>query len=131
MCSWPLDAAQVFERVARPVVMGAMEGYNGTIFAYGQTGSGKTFTITGGPERYVDRGIIPRCVPCMPGMSNGAKWAPTRCPATGIRQAHRVLDRAAGSYDRPRRIGPRRFSTRGNARTRACRCWVGAVVVAA
>ncbi|KAG2496239.1 hypothetical protein HYH03_005837 [Edaphochlamys debaryana] len=58
------DAKQdeVFERVARPVVMGAMEGYNGTIFAYGQTGSGKTFTITGGPERYVDRGIIPRSV---------------------------------------------------------------------
>ncbi|KAG2448579.1 hypothetical protein HYH02_006470 [Chlamydomonas schloesseri] len=42
--------------------MGAMEGYNGTIFAYGQTGSGKTFTITGGPERYVDRGIIPRSI---------------------------------------------------------------------
>ncbi|PNW88606.1 hypothetical protein CHLRE_01g036800v5 [Chlamydomonas reinhardtii] len=58
------DAKQdeVFERVARPVVMGAMEGYNGTIFAYGQTGSGKTFTITGGPERYVDRGIIPRSI---------------------------------------------------------------------
>lgn len=36
------------------------EGYNGTIFAYGQSGSGKTFTITGGAERYVDRGIIPR-----------------------------------------------------------------------
>ncbi|CAB1331337.1 unnamed protein product, partial [Coregonus sp. 'balchen'] len=35
-------------------------GYNGTIFAYGQTGSGKTFTITGGAERYSDRGIIPR-----------------------------------------------------------------------
>ncbi|GIM04993.1 hypothetical protein Vretimale_9468, partial [Volvox reticuliferus] len=53
---------EVFERVARPAVMGAMEGYNGTIFAYGQTGSGKTFTITGGPERYVDRGIIPRSI---------------------------------------------------------------------
>lgn len=37
-----------------------MAGYNGTIFAYGQTGSGKTFTITGGAERYSDRGIIPR-----------------------------------------------------------------------
>ncbi|PNG99849.1 Kinesin-like protein KIF6, partial [Tetrabaena socialis] len=53
---------EVFERVARPVSNGAMEGYNGTIFAYGQTGSGKTFTITGGPERYVDRGIIPRAI---------------------------------------------------------------------
>ncbi|XP_032039378.1 kinesin-like protein KIF6 isoform X2 [Aythya fuligula] len=38
----------------------ALAGYNGTIFAYGQTGSGKTFTITGGAERYSDRGIIPR-----------------------------------------------------------------------
>lgn len=37
-----------------------LAGYNGTIFAYGQTGSGKTFTITGGAERYNDRGIIPR-----------------------------------------------------------------------
>lgn len=55
-------AWQVFERVARPVVNGALEGYNGTIFAYGQTGSGKTFTITGGAERYVDRGIIPRSI---------------------------------------------------------------------
>lgn len=53
---------QVFERVARPVVNGALEGFNGTIFAYGQTGSGKTFTMTGGAERYVDRGIIPRTI---------------------------------------------------------------------
>lgn len=42
--------------------MGALDGYNGTIFAYGQTGSGKTFSITGGAERYVDRGIIPRAI---------------------------------------------------------------------
>ncbi|KER29696.1 LOW QUALITY PROTEIN: hypothetical protein T265_13309 [Opisthorchis viverrini] len=40
----------------------ALEGYNGTIFAYGQTGSGKTFTITGGGEKYTDRGIIPRTI---------------------------------------------------------------------
>lgn len=46
--------------VAKPVVTSVLDGYNGTIFAYGQTGSGKTFTITGGPERYEDRGIIPR-----------------------------------------------------------------------
>ena len=39
-----------------------LKGYNGTIFAYGQTGSGKTFTITGGAERYSDRGIIPRAL---------------------------------------------------------------------
>jgi hypothetical protein len=42
-----------------------MEGYNATIFAYGQTGSGKTFTITGGAEKYSDRGIIPRTLSYM------------------------------------------------------------------
>lgn len=57
-CWW----RQVFERVARNVVLGTLEGFNGTIFAYGQTGSGKTFTVTGGPERYADRGIIPRSI---------------------------------------------------------------------
>mmetsp|Transcript_2784 Transcript_2784/g.9791 ORF Transcript_2784/g.9791 Transcript_2784/m.9791 type:complete len:822 (+) Transcript_2784:575-3040(+) len=59
-----MDAKQdeVFERVARRPVLGAMQGINGTVFAYGQTGSGKTFTITGGAERYVDRGMIPRAI---------------------------------------------------------------------
>ncbi|KAF4757564.1 hypothetical protein FOZ63_030220, partial [Perkinsus olseni] len=52
----------IFEVVARPTIEECLKGINGTIFAYGQTGSGKTFTITGGTERYVDRGIIPRSV---------------------------------------------------------------------
>ncbi|XP_071801723.1 kinesin-like protein KIF6 [Asterias amurensis] len=51
---------EIFDNVAKDVVDNCILGYNGTIFAYGQTGSGKTFTITGGPERYIDRGIIPR-----------------------------------------------------------------------
>ncbi|XP_025053632.1 kinesin-like protein KIF6 isoform X3 [Alligator sinensis] len=50
----------IFENIAKPVAECALSGYNGTVFAYGQTGSGKTFTITGGAERYSDRGIIPR-----------------------------------------------------------------------
>ncbi|XP_054251294.1 LOW QUALITY PROTEIN: kinesin-like protein KIF6 [Indicator indicator] len=50
----------VFDSIAKPVAESVLAGYNGTIFAYGQTGSGKTFTITGGAERYSDRGIIPR-----------------------------------------------------------------------
>ncbi|GAB1606530.1 kinesin-like protein KIF6 [Argonauta hians] len=56
------DARQddIFNQVAKPVVNSVLAGYNGTIFAYGQTGSGKTFTITGGAEKYADRGIIPR-----------------------------------------------------------------------
>ncbi|KAF5896227.1 kinesin-like protein KIF6, partial [Clarias magur] len=51
---------EIFEAIAKPVADTVLAGYNGTIFAYGQTGSGKTFTITGGPECYSDRGIIPR-----------------------------------------------------------------------
>ncbi|KAJ7515220.1 hypothetical protein O6H91_22G006000 [Diphasiastrum complanatum] len=59
-----VDAKQdaVFENVAQKVILGALDGFNGTIFAYGQTGSGKTYTITGGAEHYVDRGIIPRAI---------------------------------------------------------------------
>ncbi|XP_028398653.1 kinesin-like protein KIF6 isoform X1 [Dendronephthya gigantea] len=55
----------IFEHVARGVIDNVLSGYNGTIFAYGQTGSGKTFTITGGAERYADRGIIPRTLSYM------------------------------------------------------------------
>ncbi|XP_037342746.2 kinesin-like protein KIF6 isoform X1 [Pungitius pungitius] len=51
---------EIFTDIAKPVADSVLAGYNGTIFAYGQTGSGKTFTITGGAERYGDRGIIPR-----------------------------------------------------------------------
>ena len=51
---------EVFERVAQPVVESVMQGFNGTIFAYGQTGSGKTYTLTGGPDSFAERGIIPR-----------------------------------------------------------------------
>ncbi|XP_008300477.1 kinesin-like protein KIF6 [Stegastes partitus] len=51
---------EIFEHIAKPVADSVLAGYNGTVFAYGQTGSGKTFTITGGAERYSDRGIVPR-----------------------------------------------------------------------
>lgn len=51
---------RVFNVVARSAIESCLQGFNACIFAYGQTGSGKTFTITGGAERYVDRGIIPR-----------------------------------------------------------------------
>ncbi|CAI2722763.1 unnamed protein product [Schistosoma spindalis] len=53
---------QVFNDVAKSVIDKVLLGYNGTIFAYGQTGSGKTYTITGGAEKYSERGIIPRCL---------------------------------------------------------------------
>ncbi|XP_078398840.1 kinesin-like protein KIF6 [Cetorhinus maximus] len=56
---------EIFESIAKPVAENVLAGYNGTIFAYGQTGSGKTFTVTGGAERYSDRGIIPRTLSYM------------------------------------------------------------------
>ena len=52
----------VFKLVGMKALKNALDGYNSTIFAYGQTGSGKTFTLTGGPEKYSDRGIIPRTI---------------------------------------------------------------------
>lgn len=52
----------MFDGLAKDLLLGALEGINATVFAYGQTGSGKTFTITGGPERYSDRGLIPRSI---------------------------------------------------------------------
>ena len=52
----------VFKKVGVLAIQNALDGFNSTIFAYGQTGSGKTFTLTGGPERYADRGIIPRSI---------------------------------------------------------------------
>jgi len=33
---------ETYEEVGKPVVLKAMQGYNGTVFTYGQTGSGKT-----------------------------------------------------------------------------------------
>eukprot|EP00639_Heterosigma_akashiwo_P013845 CAMPEP_0206361628 /NCGR_PEP_ID=MMETSP0294-20121207/473_1 /ASSEMBLY_ACC=CAM_ASM_000327 /TAXON_ID=39354 /ORGANISM="Heterosigma akashiwo, Strain CCMP2393" /LENGTH=456 /DNA_ID=CAMNT_0053806545 /DNA_START=140 /DNA_END=1506 /DNA_ORIENTATION=- len=59
----PMEATQeqVFEKIGRPAVMNALDGFNSTLFAVWADGvGGKTFTITGGAERYVDRGIIPR-----------------------------------------------------------------------
>jgi kinesin family protein 6/9 len=65
----------VFDAVARPIIDGALEGFNGTVFAYGQTGSGKTFTMTGGQSSFNDRGIIPRTLQCVSRPSNAASFS--------------------------------------------------------
>ncbi|XP_051755216.1 kinesin-like protein KIF9 [Ctenopharyngodon idella] len=52
----------IYDRVARSVVLGAFGGYNGTIMCFGQTGAGKTYTMTGAAETYKQRGIIPRAL---------------------------------------------------------------------
>lgn len=70
----------------------ALDGYNATIFAYGQTGSGKTFTITGGVEKYADRGIIPRTISYIFGTFNEV-----RPPPPPVRHAARPAHTAAAS----------------------------------
>jgi kinesin family protein 6/9 len=79
----------VFERVARPVVAGVLAGFNGTVFAYGQTGSGKTFTMTGGAERYADRGLIPRAISAVfDALSSPSSTAPPPQPPPAGDQEH-------------------------------------------
>ena len=122
----------VFETVARPVVDSVLDGYNGTIFAYGQTGSGKTFTITGGAERYVDRGIIPRALSYIFGrlaeqrseytyerraqfaaLRNSAQFADGPHPTTGTRCGSRTSRSTSrrGTTCSTRRTRPRGWRT--------------------
>ncbi|KAK2860680.1 hypothetical protein Q7C36_004846 [Tachysurus vachellii] len=57
-----LSQEEFYQQVAHSVVLGALEGYNGTVMCFGQTGAGKTFTMTGASESYKQRGIIPRAI---------------------------------------------------------------------
>ncbi|XP_026197347.1 centromere-associated protein E isoform X2 [Anabas testudineus] len=50
---------QLYQDIAKPLVVSTVEGYNGTIFAYGQTSSGKTFTMMG--SNHIP-GVIPLAV---------------------------------------------------------------------
>lgn len=54
----------VYNTIARPVVDGVLNGFNGTIFAYGQTGTGKTYTmgILNQLRGQSTAGIVPRAV---------------------------------------------------------------------
>ncbi|KAM6908128.1 kinesin-like protein KIF9 [Lycodopsis pacificus] len=53
---------ELYARVCRQVVLGALDGYNGTVMCFGQTGAGKTYTMTGSTESYQQRGVIPRAL---------------------------------------------------------------------
>ncbi|XP_061552319.1 centromere-associated protein E isoform X2 [Phycodurus eques] len=50
---------QLYQDIAKPLVVSTVEGYNGTIFAYGQTASGKTFTMMG--SNHIP-GVIPLAI---------------------------------------------------------------------
>ena len=51
---------QVYADLGSPVVIQALEGFNGTIFAYGQTGSGKSWSMMGSEADPAFKGVIPR-----------------------------------------------------------------------
>lgn len=57
-----MSQEDIYDGVARSVVLGTFAGYNGTIMCFGQTGAGKTYTMTGAAETYKQRGIIPRAL---------------------------------------------------------------------
>ena len=59
---YPSETTQetIFEQVAKPLILSAFEGINGTLFCYGQTASGKTYTMEGLPADNYLKGIIPR-----------------------------------------------------------------------
>ena len=50
--------AEVYDAVAKDIVKGALQGFNGAIFAYGQTSSGKTFTMQGAGTVTEGSGIL-------------------------------------------------------------------------
>lgn len=56
------DQELVFEKVARPLFIDFVEGYNVTILAYGQTGTGKTYTMCGDCNYDVEEGTIEAAV---------------------------------------------------------------------
>lgn len=59
-CFGPKSTNQeTYDIVGKPVVLKAMEGYNGTVFTYGQTGSGKTWTMRGCES---DPGMMVLCI---------------------------------------------------------------------
>ncbi|XP_068438196.1 kinesin-like protein KIF9 isoform X2 [Clinocottus analis] len=57
-----ISQEDLYGRVCRRVVLGALDGYNGTVMCFGQTGAGKTYTMTGSTESYEQRGVIPRAL---------------------------------------------------------------------
>ena len=78
------DAEQldVYDKVAGPIVHGALNGLNGAVFAYGQTGTGKTYTMGILDElEETSLGIIPRSLRHVFGHidanSESSKWTVT------------------------------------------------------
>lgn len=64
-CWQSLDSSQqffgsqtdIYERLAKPVLLSSLQGINACLFAYGQTGTGKTHSVMGIKS---DPGVLPR-----------------------------------------------------------------------
>ena len=55
---------EVYDTSCAEIVMGALNGINGTVFMYGQTGAGKTYTMLGDTdikERASNLSRVQRC----------------------------------------------------------------------
>lgn len=42
-----ISQAELYDKIGRPLLFHALDGYNSTLMAYGATGSGKTYTMIG------------------------------------------------------------------------------------
>lgn len=54
------DAANLYDKSVKPLVLDLFKGYNATILAYGQTASGKTYTM--GAKNNTTDGVIPKAI---------------------------------------------------------------------
>eukprot|EP00659_Diplonema_papillatum_P006647 gene6647-10194_t len=54
--------SEIFDKVAKPTIDNAFDGFTGTVFVYGQTGTGKTHTMSNRAADFDDQGIIPRAI---------------------------------------------------------------------
>ena len=56
-----LSNEHCFDRICKPLIENALQGYKALLIAYGQTGSGKTYSLIGakGPG---ERGLLPRAI---------------------------------------------------------------------
>jgi len=94
--SWDSRNQEVFQNVAKDLVVSALDGYNATIFAYGQTGSGKTYTMLGEVKEHYDN---PQPIVCKPRKEdlNSIKFTPVRkCsskPSTPIKMPPRTPEK--------------------------------------
>lgn len=84
---------QVFERVAKPVVLSALDGINGTVFAYGQARINTKYTSYDSLytySNYVDNFLPPFALPAR--FAPNARPTSVACAATSPARGGRAGD---------------------------------------